>query len=83
MDTPHIISGAPEFGGATTPHSMFGGSSLTARLLRMLARVCRVIEASAYRGLRDLEHRRTNGYPSSDPGAPQRTREAADFNQPS
>jgi hypothetical protein len=69
-------SGAPEAGGATTAYSMFGGDSFTASFLRLVARVCRYFEATAYRGLRDLERRRTGGKPSDDPGAPRRTRQA-------
>jgi hypothetical protein len=69
-------SGAPEAGGATTAHSMFGGDSLLASALRLLARVSRNLEATAYRRLRDLELARTGGRPSSDPGAPRRAREA-------
>src|SRR5437660_10198118 len=41
-------SGAPEAGGATSHGSVFGGDSLTARLLRMVARVARDIEAHCY-----------------------------------
>ena len=72
-------SGAPEAGGATSLHSMFGGSSLIAQALRFIARLARDLEATAYRRLRDLELKRTGGKPSSDPGAPRRTREAGHF----
>jgi hypothetical protein len=74
-------SGAPEAGGATTRHSMFGGDTLLARLLRMIARVGRDLEATAYRRLREMELRRTGGRPSNSPGAPRRTREAAQVGQ--
>jgi len=69
-------SGAPEAGGATSRGSRFGGDSLTARLLRMLARVARGLEATAYRRLRDLELR-ANGA-EKRPGAPNRVRRARD-----
>jgi hypothetical protein len=69
-------SGAPAAGGATTRHSMFGGVSLLARLLRMMARIGRDLEATAYRRLKELERQRTGGRPSGDPGAPRRTRAA-------
>lgn len=72
-------SGAPEAGGATTTFSMFGGTSMIARLLRMLARIGRNLEATAYRRLKEMEARRTGGVPSHDPGAPRRTREAGNF----
>jgi hypothetical protein len=70
-------SGAPEAGGATTRYSMFGGNSLLARFLRLVARISRDLEATAYRRLRELEIRRTSGQPSDDPGAPKRARAAA------
>ncbi len=66
-------SGAPEAGGATSRGSMFGGNSLMARLLRMLARVARDLEATAYRRLRDMEQRRGG---ANGPGSPRRVREA-------
>jgi hypothetical protein len=71
-------SGAPTAGGATTPGSRFGGTSLAARLLRLLARVARDLEATAYRRLREMdlsaEARDPNGL---RPGAPNRTKRAA------
>jgi hypothetical protein len=73
------VSGAPEAGGATTRHSMFGGDSFLARFLRFLARIGRDLEATAYRRLKDLEKARTGGAPSDEPGAPKRTREAGHF----
>jgi hypothetical protein len=73
------VSGAPEAGGATTLHSMFGGTSLIAKALRFVARIARDLEATAYRRLRDLELKRTGGKPSDDPGAPRRARDAAVF----
>jgi hypothetical protein len=72
-------SGAPEAGGATTPHSMFGGTSMMAKMLRFMARVARNLEATAYRRLKELEQRRTGGIPSSDPGSPKRARSAGNF----
>jgi hypothetical protein len=72
-------SGAPEAGGATTRHSMFGGATMIARFLRFVARIGRDLEATAYRRLKDLEQARTGGLPSDDPGAPHRTREAGQF----
>lgn len=72
-------SGAPEAGGATTRYSHFGGDTLQARLLRMVARVARDLEASAYRRLRDLEQQRTGGTPSDEPGVPRRARAATHF----
>jgi len=72
-------SGAPEFGGATTHGSEFGGRTLLAMFLRAVARLARGVEAEAYRRLRDLdrdvaaedagEHR---------PGTPNRVRHAHD-----
>ena len=69
-------SGAPEAGGATSRGSRFGGDSLTAKFLRMVARVARDVEAEAYRRLRDLEHEveQHQGHPM--PGAPNRARHA-------
>lgn len=72
-------SGAPEAGGATTPYSMFGGTSRLAQLLRLLARIGRNLEATAYRRLKEMEARRTGGVPSRDPGAPRRVRHAGNF----
>lgn len=71
-------SGAPEAGGATTRGSRFGGDSLVARFLRMVARVARDVEAEAYRRLRDLEHRERMSDDSFRPGAPHRVRHAHD-----
>jgi hypothetical protein len=68
-------SGAPEAGGATTTHSLFGGSSLAARTWRFLARVARDLESTAYRRLKEMEQRSTDG--CEHPGAPKRTKEAA------
>jgi hypothetical protein len=70
-------SGAPDAGGATTPHSAFGGRSFIASALRFLARIARNLEATAYRRLREMELKRNAGRTSSEPGAPRRTREAA------
>jgi hypothetical protein len=50
-------SGAPEAGGSTAWGSRFGGDSLLAQLLRMVARIARNVEATAYRKLRDMELR--------------------------
>jgi hypothetical protein len=71
-------SGAPEAGGATSHGSRFGGDSLMAKLLRMVARVARDVEAEAYRRLRDLEQaaEAREGHPL--PGAPNRARHAHD-----
>jgi hypothetical protein len=68
-------SGAPEAGGAVTPGSRFGGDTLEAKFLRMVARVARDFEAGAYRRLRDLEkqYEETCG---PGPGAPHRVRKA-------
>jgi hypothetical protein len=71
-------SGAPEAGGATTLGSIFGGQSLVAKLWRMLARVARDLEATAYRRLRDLEAerlRRKQATCGVDPGAPKRVKQ--------
>jgi hypothetical protein len=69
-------SGAPEAGGATSRGSVFGGDSLLAKLLRMVARIARDLEATAYRRLRDMEQRQQQG--GYRPGAPNRVREARD-----
>lgn len=69
-------SGAPEAGGATSRGSLFGGDSLLAKLLRMLARVARDLEATAYRRLRDMERRRAAHGGGRVPGAPNRVRAA-------
>jgi len=76
MEKERNHSGAPEAGGATTRHSMFGGDSLLAHALRWMARVGRDLEASAYRRLKELERVRTGGKPSDSPGAPRRARAA-------
>lgn len=68
-------SGAPEAGGATSRGSRFGGDSLLASFLRMVARVARDVEAEAYRRLRDLEQRADKSAPFR-PGAPNRVRHA-------
>lgn len=73
-------SGAPEAGGATTPGSRFGGDSFEAKLLRMVARVARDVEAGAYRRLRDLE-KRVSERCGPRPGSPNRVR-AADYPSP-
>ena len=70
-------SGAPEAGGATSCGSRFGGASLWAKLLRMVARVARDVEAEAYRRLRDLEQQAEKGG-GFRPGAPNRVRHAHD-----
>ena len=69
-------SGAPEAGGATTAHSRFGGDTLMAKLLRMVARVARGVEAEAYRRLRDKERgiRQYDG--GHRPGSPNRVKHA-------
>jgi len=69
-------SGAPDAGGATTRSSQFGGNTLKARFLRMVARVARDVEAEAYRRLRDMERgiRQYDG--GVRPGAPNRVRHA-------
>jgi hypothetical protein len=74
-------SGAPEAGGATSHGSMFGGDSLEAKFLRMIARIARDVEAGAYRRLRDLEQgiRQYDG--GVRPGAPNRVRHAHDFEE--
>ena len=68
-------SGAPEAGGATTHGSLFGGHTAEARLLRMLARMARAVEAGAYRRLRDLD--RDAREPAGARGRPNRVRAAA------
>ncbi len=72
-------SGAPEAGGATTAGSHFGGDSMTARLLRMVARVARDVEAGCYRRLRDMD--RGLGPSERRPGAPKRVRHAFDHGE--
>jgi hypothetical protein len=74
MDHDSNPSGAADAGGATTPGSLFGGDSLLARVWRLLARVARDLEATAYRRLREMEQRSKNG--RAHPGAPKRTKEA-------
>jgi hypothetical protein len=69
-------SGAPEFGGATTFNSRFGGDSLQAHLLRFVARVARDVESFAYRRLRDLELRLGRDGEAQRPGTPRRVRSA-------
>ena len=70
-------SGAPEAGGSTARGSMFGGDSLLAHLLRMVARIARDVEASVYRKLRDMELRAvTRSGGEFRPGAPNRVRRA-------
>ncbi|MDB4969203.1 MAG: hypothetical protein JWN44_4892 [Myxococcales bacterium] len=69
-------SGAPEAGGSTARGSVFGGGSLMARLLRMVARVARDLEATAYRRLRDLELRADKSGGGVRPGIPNRVRQA-------
>ncbi len=69
-------SGAPEAGGATSRGSLFGGDSWMARLLRMVARIARDLEATAYRRLRDMEQRETKKSGAPRPGAPNRVRQA-------
>ncbi len=74
-------SGAPEAGGATTPGSLFGGDSLLARVWRLLARVARDLEATAYRRLREMELRSKHDG-REHPGAPKRTKEAVGREEP-
>ncbi|MCU1280429.1 MAG: hypothetical protein JWM53_3975 [bacterium] len=74
-------SGAPEAGGSTACGSVFGGDSLRARLLRMVARVARDVEAEAYRRLRDMEQRAARSDGGFRPGAPNRVRHAHDFDE--
>jgi hypothetical protein len=70
-------SGAPEYGGATSPGSVFGGTSLTAKLLRALARFARDLESMAYRRLRDLEVQEAHKAGTCiRPGAPNRVKHA-------
>jgi hypothetical protein len=72
-------SGAPEAGGATSSGSVFGGRSLLAQAWRMLARIARDLEATAYRRLRDMEARRSHvSHPGDamEPGTPKRVKEA-------
>ena len=71
-------SGAPDAGGATSRGSRFGGDSLMAKLLRMVARVARDVEAEAYRRLRDLEQSAEEREGRPLPGAPNRARRAHD-----
>ena len=71
-------SGAPTAGGATTSGSRFGGTSLAARLLRLLARVARDLEATAYRRLRAMDQSAEARDPDRRrPGAPKRAKRAA------
>jgi hypothetical protein len=70
-------SGAPEAGGSTSRGSVFGGDSLMAKLLRMVARIARDLEATAYRRLRDMEMRAAGKNDQCiRPGAPKRVRDA-------
>ena len=70
-------SGAPQFGGATSRGSRFGGDSVAAMIWRAIARVARDIEAQAYRRLRDLDQRAAAADPDVPrPGAPNRVRHA-------
>jgi hypothetical protein len=79
-------SGAPTAGGATTPGSVFGGRTLVARAWRMLARIARDLEATAYRRLREMEDRRKNikSHPGDamEPGAPKRVKRTAERKRP-
>jgi hypothetical protein len=80
MDKGKRVSGAPEAGGATTAGSVFGGRTFVAHALRLLARVARGLESTAYRRLRDMEARRTGATHPGDerqPGAPRRVKGAA------
>jgi hypothetical protein len=74
-------SGAPEAGGATSRGSVFGGGSLTAKLLRMVARAARDIEAGCYRRLRDMEQLADHEDGSYRPGAPYRVKNAQHFDE--
>jgi hypothetical protein len=76
-DTKANPSGAPTAGGATSLGSRFGGASLTAHVLRFVARVARDLESVAYRRLRELERRTQAEHPSVHPGAPQRAKQGA------
>ena len=58
---------------------MFGGTTMMARLLRLMARVARNLEATAYRRLKEMELQRNGGIPSRDPGSPRRTRSAGNL----
>ena len=74
-----LTSGAPEAGGATSAGSVFGGRSFVAQAWRMLARIARDLEATAYRRLREMEARRQKvSHPGDamEPGAPKRVKEA-------
>jgi hypothetical protein len=76
-DTTANPSGAPTAGGATTLGSRFGGASLLAHLLRLVARVARDLEATAYRRLREMELRSQAEHPDEPrPGAPRRVKRA-------
>jgi hypothetical protein len=74
-------SGAPEAGGATSRGSVFGGSSLWARFLRMVARVARDVESECYRRLRDMEQAAEKSDGDYRPGAPYRVRNAHRFDE--
>ena len=72
-------SGAPDFGGATTAGSHFGGDTMSAKMWRAIARIARAVEAEAYRRLRDLDLQAAAAAPgASRPGAPNRVRHAYD-----
>src|SRR4051812_35455013 len=75
-------SGAPEAGGSTSRGSRFGGDSLMAKLLRMVARLARDVEAQAYRRLRDMELDEAPNDGGRRPGAPNRVRNARDIDEP-
>ena len=84
MDKEKRVSGAPEAGGATSAGSVFGGRSFVARALRMLARIARGLESTAYRRLRDMEARRTGASHPGDerqPGAPRRVKAAKNLHR--
>lgn len=74
-------SGAPEAGGATSRGSRFGGDSLLAHFLRMVARIARDLEATAYRRLRDMEQAAGRDA-HLRPGAPNRVRQARQPREP-
>lgn len=70
-----LTSGAPEYGGATTHGSSFGGDGFVPSLLRAVARLARSVEAASYRKLRELD---VNAGPlDTGRGRPRRVKEAA------
>lgn len=70
-------SGAPTAGGSTSRGSEFGGRSLVAHALRLVARVARDLEAGAYRRLREMDLAAQAADPDGKrPGSPQRAKEA-------